>query len=270
VLAAGFVLPLAAARAQNMPDLSSATEFRVCADPHDLPFSNEKGEGYENRIAELLGKSLHLPVSYTWFPDSQGFVRATLMRHRCDVVIGTPAGVEDMDTTNPYLHTGYMLVTREADHVTATRVDDPHLLGKRFGAVAQTPPTDLLARANLSDSTHFYPLVVDTRVQQPARQMLQDLADGRIDVALVWGPVAGYAIKHDHLPLHAVFIDGNGGPVRMDYRIAMGVRPGDVAFRRTLNQAVLKEMPAITAILQDYGIPMMDEQGREVPAAATR
>ena len=256
------------ASAQVNAELTSQTELRVCADPHDLPFSNEQGEGFENKIAQLIGQDWKLPVTYTWFPDSQGFVRATLEKYRCDVVIGTVSGMGDIATTDPYYHTGYMLVTRAADHIAAREVGDPGIAAKRFGLIGATPPTDLLVAHNLMDQTRLYPLVVDTRIDQPAHTMLQDLAASRIDVALLWGPFAGYYIQQEHLPLNYVFLKAPAG-LRLDYHIAMGVRSSDTAFRRKLNGTISRNMPQITKILREYGIPLLDEQGNALqPGAA--
>ena len=256
----------ALAHAQLAPDLVSHTDLRVCADPSNLPFSNQKGEGYENKIAELVASELHLHVSYTWFPDSQGFVRGTLMKNRCDVIMGTVSGAEDVSTTDAYYHTGYVMLTRTADNITTNDVGDWHIAGRRFGLIAATPPTDLVVQHNLMDQTAIYQLVVDTRLDQPGRAMVQDLAAGRIDVALLWGPIAGYYTQHDHLPLRLTFLDAQGVHVRLDYHIAMGVRPGDVDFRRRLNQVIARDQPQITQILRDYGVPLLDEQNHPLPS----
>jgi quinoprotein dehydrogenase-associated probable ABC transporter substrate-binding protein len=262
------------AQAQQSPDLVSQTELRVCADPHNLPFSNEQGEGYENKIAELLAHELGLKLSYTWYPDSQGFVRATLMKNRCDVIIGTVAGVEDMATTDAYFHTGYVLLTRQADNITTDKVGDWKIAGRRFGLIAATPPTNLIIQHNLMDQTNIYPLIVDTRVDQPGHRMVQDIGKGTVDVGLLWGPIAGYYTKHDNLPLRLTFIDPESGKVRLDYHIAMGVRPGDIAFRRRLNTVIGKDEKQITQILRDYNVPLLDEQNHPLPpdqlAAPTR
>ena len=256
------------AQAQLAPDLVSHTDLRVCADPSNLPFSNQKGEGYENKIAELVASDLHLHVSYTWFPDSQGFVRATLMKNRCDVIIGTVAGAEDVSTTDAYYHTGYVMLTRTADNITASNVGDWHIAGRRFGLIAATPPTDLVVQHNLMDQTAIYQLIVDTRLDQPGRAMVQDLAQRRIDVALLWGPIAGYYTQHDHLPLRLTFLDADGAQIRLDYHIAMGVRPADVDFRRRLNQVIARDQPQITQILRDYGVPLLDEQNHPLLSSA--
>jgi len=258
-------LPAQAQRAEMI----SRTELRVCADPNNLPYSNEARQGFENRIAEIIGADLELPVTYVWFPQVTGFVRNTLRARECDLVMGAVSGDGIMDSTNPYYHTGYMMVTRTADGIAARSVGDPALAGKKFGVIAATPPTDLLVRHHLMDQVRPYALRVDTRVSNPPRAMLQDLVDGQIDVALVWGPTAGYAIKQDHLPLAAVFIEPEPDAPRLDYRVAMGVRANEPEWRRRVNQAIGKHKAEITAVLADYGMPMMDEQGQSAQGKPT-
>jgi len=271
---AGATLALASvacahqARAQAAPDLVSSTELRVCADPHNLPFSDDKQEGYENKIAQLVAKDLGLKLSYTWFPDSQGFIRATLMKHRCDVVMGTVAGVEDMATTDAYFHTGYVMLSRLDDNITTNRVGDWRIAGRRFGLIARTPPTGLLVQHGLMDLTAIYPLVVDTRIDQPGKTMVEDIAGHRIDVGLIWGPIAGFYTQHEKLPLRITFIDPEDSKLRLDYHIAMGVRPADTDFRRRLNTVIAKDEMAITRILRDYNVPLLDEQNRPLAADA--
>ncbi len=252
--------------AQTTPDLTSRTALRVCADPNNLPFSDQKLEGFENKIAELVGKDLRLPVEYVWFPQVVGFVRNTLGAQACDVVMGTVSGADMMDTTNPYYHTGYMLVSRDEDHISAREVGDPALADKRFGLIAATPPTELLLRHKLLAHTTSYALSVDTRFDSPARAMLQDLTDHKIDVGLLWGPFAGYYIEHDHLPLKAVVLTSETDTPRLDYRIAMGVRPNEPEWRRRLNQVIQRRQHDITDILINYGVPLLDEQDHLVAA----
>lgn len=260
---AAIVATAGPAHAQQS-ELITQTEFRVCADPSSLPFSNRAGDGFENHIATLIGADLGLPVSYVWFPQTVGFIRNTLRARECDVVMGTVSGDGGMDTTNSYYHTGYMIVTRRDDNLTAASLADPVWAEKRIGLVAATPPTDLALRHGLMPQVRAYSLAVDTRQGSPARAMLQDLADGAIDVALVWGPVAGYAIRHDGLKLSARFIEPEPDGPRLDYRIAMGVRANEPAWRRQINQAIRKQQPAITKILNDYGVPLLDEQDRPI------
>jgi quinoprotein dehydrogenase-associated probable ABC transporter substrate-binding protein len=252
--------------AQTAPDLVSHTDLRVCADPSDQPNSNTKGEGFENKIAELLAKELNEKLEYYYFPDSQGFIRATLGRNKCDVIIGTVAGSGDVATTDAYYHTAYMMATRSSDNLPMDKVGDWRIAGKRFGLIAGTPPTDLIVEHNLMDQTGIYQLMVDTRINQPSHDMINDLVSGKIDVALLWGPIVGYYVKHDHLPIKVVFLNAEGSKVRLDYHIAMGIRPNDTAFRRRLNAIIAKDQPQITKILQDYGVPLLDEQNRPIPA----
>jgi quinoprotein dehydrogenase-associated probable ABC transporter substrate-binding protein len=252
--------------AQQSPDMVSHTDLRVCADPHNLPFSNDKGEGFENKIAELVAHDLGEKLDYTYFPDSQGFIRATLGRNKCDVIIGEVSGSGDVGTTDAYYHTAYMMATRRADNYATDKVSDWHIAGKRFGLIASTPPTDLIVEHNLMDQTSIYQLMVDTRINQPSHDMINDLVSGKVDVALLWGPIIGYYAKHDNLPLRVVFLNPENSKVRLDYHIAMGVRPSDVEFRRRLNQVIAKEQPQITKILLDYGVPLLDEQNKPITA----
>ncbi len=264
--AALAALLASSATAQNTPDLALRTTLRVCADPNNMPFSDQKRQGFENKVAELVGKDLQLPVEFVWFPQVVGFVRHTLGAQACDVVMGTVSGADMMDTTNPYYHTGYMLVTRDEDGIGADEVGDPALAGKRFGVVAATPPTDLLLRHKLLAHTTSYALTVDTRFELPARAMLQDLVDHKIDVGLLWGPFAGYYITHDGLKLKAVVLKSESDAPRLDYRIAMGVRPNEPDWRRRLNQVIQRRQHDITDILISYGVPLLDEQDHLVSA----
>jgi quinoprotein dehydrogenase-associated probable ABC transporter substrate-binding protein len=255
----GAVLLAGPALAQRA-ELISRTELRVCEDPNNLPFSNQAREGFENKVAEIIGADLDLPVTYVWFPQVIGFVRNTLSARECDLVMGAVSGDGIVDSTNPYYHTGYMIVTRTADAITARSLDDPALADKKFGLVARTPPTDLLVRHGLMNHVKPYSLMVDTRISNPVHDMMQDLVGGVIDAALVWGPQAGYAISREHLPLTARFIQAEPDAPRLDYRIAMGVRAGEPDWRRRVNQAIGKHQAEIAAVLTSYGVPQLDDQ----------
>jgi quinoprotein dehydrogenase-associated probable ABC transporter substrate-binding protein/PQQ-dependent catabolism-associated CXXCW motif protein len=258
------------AAAQDVPDLVARDALRVCSDPAFLPFSSDRGEGFENRIAEVIGTALGLPVIYTWYPQTSGFLRNTLLAQRCDVVMGINSGGGEAATTPAYYHTGYMIVTRQDDAITATSLDDPALAGLRFGVVAATPPSDLLVAHELIPQTKVYPLLVDTRTDSPAMDMMHDVADGAIDVGLVWGPFAGWAITQG-LRLHADFLRPEPGHPRLDYMIAMGVRPGDTDWARRLAAAQRAHAAEIRRILTDAGVPLLDPANHPlfVPAPAT-
>lgn len=235
--------------------------LKVCADPNNLPFSNENKDGFENKIAELIGTELDRKVDYTWFPQVIGFVRNTLSAHLCDLVIGTVAGDQIMQTTNPYYFTTYVILYRSDKGLAIEGLDDPRLKTLRLGVVAGTPPSDLLVRYDLMSHAKPYALNVDTRFESPTHDMVRDVVDGTIDVGFLWGPIAGYWRKHDALPLTLVPLKSEPAAARMAYHIAMGVRANEPEWRRTINAVILKRQTEITAILRDYGVPLLNEQG---------
>jgi quinoprotein dehydrogenase-associated probable ABC transporter substrate-binding protein len=242
-------------------ELVDRNELKVCADPNNLPFSNEKKEGFENKIAEIIGAELGLKVDYVWFPQIIGFVRNTLRAHLCDLVMGTVAGDDIMQTTNPYYFTTYVMLYRSDKGLDLRGLQDPRLASLRLGVVAGTPPADLLARYELMSHTQPYALTVDTRALSPTHQMVQDVVDGAIDVGFLWGPIAGYYRKHDALSLTLGPLKSEPGTARMEYHIAMGVRTNEPEWRRRVNAAILKRQPELTAVLRDYGVPLLNEQG---------
>jgi quinoprotein dehydrogenase-associated probable ABC transporter substrate-binding protein len=257
----GALLCCAGPATAQTGELVDRGALKVCADPNNLPFSNEKKEGFENRIAELIGVELDRKVDYTWFPQVIGFVRNTLRAHLCDLVMGTVVGDEIMQTTNPYYFTTYVILYRSDKGLAVEGLDDPRLKTLRLGVVAGTPPSDLLVRYDLMSLTKPYALSVDTRAESPAHEMVQDVAKGTIDVGLLWGPIAGYYRKHDALPLTLVPLKGEPGAARMAYHIAMGVRANEPEWRRGMNAVILKRQTEISAILRDYGVPLLNEQG---------
>jgi quinoprotein dehydrogenase-associated probable ABC transporter substrate-binding protein len=248
--------------AWSIGEIVGTTELRVCADPNNLPFSNEKKEGFENKIAEVLGEELKLPVSYAFFPQVVGFVRNTLRARACDLMMGAVVGDDIVQTTNPYYYTTYVAVYPANKDFVFSDLSDPRLKSMRLGVVSATPPSDLLVRHELLANTKSYALMVDTRYESPPHEMLEELARGDIDVGFLWGPIAGYYIKRDGLPLKVAALANEPGAARMDYRIAMGVRTNEPEWRRRINAAILKRQPQITAILGDFGVPLLNEQGR--------
>ena len=268
VLCAGLLAPHGAqAQARDDPSLSieliDPKTFRVCADPHNLPFSNEGGEGFENKIAELFAKKLDKSLAYAWYPQSVGFIRNTLNAHKCDVIMGFPQGGELAQSTNPYYHTAYALVFRRGSGLDGIEtLSDPRLKEKRIGVVAGTPPATYLAMNSLLERTKGYPLVVDTRVDSSGEAMMKDLIDGVIDVAVLWGPMAGYHAQRSGADLSIVPLTKETHGPRLTYRIAMGVRAADAEWRRQLNRLVLENQPEVNAILLRYGVPLLDENDR--------
>ena len=245
-------------------ELVDPKTFRVCADPRNLPFSDEKGEGFENKIATLFAAKLDRPVGYTYYPQVVGFVRNTLNAFKCDVVMGDAQGDDTLQTTNPYYRTSYVLVYRKGQGLDGIEsLEDPRLQGRHVGVVAGTPPANLLVRNNLMALAHPYPLTVDTRYDAPSKTMIGDLQAGTIDAALVWGPIGGYYAKQAGNDLVVVPLTHEQG-VRLDFRISLGVRHSDQEWKRTLNKLISENQDEINRILEDYGVPIVDEQGKPI------
>jgi len=234
--------------------------LRVCADPRDLPFSNEAGEGFENKIAELLAQKLGKTLAYEFYPGATGFVRNTLNAHRCDVIMGMPQGDDIVQGTNPYYRTTYSLVSRQGSGLeNVDSLEDPLLQNKRIGIVAGTPPATNLAVNGLLGNIKSYPLVVDTRVDAPTSTMMDDLEGDRIDIAILWGPIAGYLAKNAKIPVKVTPLVKETSGQRMIYRIGMGVRHSDQEWKRLLNKLIAENQAEITHILTTYGVPLLDE-----------
>jgi quinoprotein dehydrogenase-associated probable ABC transporter substrate-binding protein len=256
------------ARAQGAEptlELIDPQVLRVCADPHNLPFSNEQGEGFENKLAELLAAKLGKKLAYTFFPQATGFVRMTLGAHKCDVIIGFPQGDELVQNTNPYYRTAYALVSKAGSGLDdVDRLSDERLKGKRIGIVAGTPPATYMAMNALLGQARPYHLMVDTRVDSSAVSMMRDLEQGAIDVGILWGPMAGYYAKEAKPPLRVTpLIKETGGP-RLVYRMTMGVRAADQNWKRTLNRFIQENQPEINKLLIGYGVPLLDERDQPI------
>lgn len=266
-LLAGAVLllaPVAPSRADPpRPEAVDRSALRVCSDPANPPFSNDKGEGFENKIAELLAAKLGVPLRYTWFPNSTGFLRMTLRARRCDLVLGIVVGADLVQNTNPYYRSGYVLVTRREDKLAdLSGLADPRLQTLRLGITAGTPPANLAARDGLMVQARPYPLYVDSRYDAPGRQMIEDLASKQIDVAVLWGPIAGYFAKQHGDALVVTPLLNEPKDTKLDFYITMGVRPGENTWKNQINGLLRENKDAITAILKDYGVPLLDGRGQ--------
>lgn len=259
------------AQAAGQEPLATAIELvdpqvlRVCADPRNLPFSNVAGEGFENKLAELVARKLGKSLSYTYYPGATGFVRNTLNAHRCDVIMGMPQGDDVVQPTNPYYRTAYALVTKRRSGLeTVETLEDPRLRDKRLGIIAGTPPATLLAVNGLLSKMTSYPLVVDTRYDAPAAAMIADLENDRIDAAILWGPIAGYFVKRSNVPMAVMpLVKETSGP-RLIYRIGMGVRHSDQDWKRLLNQVIAENEAEFREILLAFGVPLLDESNTPV------
>jgi quinoprotein dehydrogenase-associated probable ABC transporter substrate-binding protein len=266
VLAFGFGLPPSIeANAQASNDAGSLelvdpNVFRACGDPRNMPFSNDQGEGFENKLAELFAAKLGKKLSYTYFPQATGFVRMTLGSFRCDVIIGLPQGDDQAQVTIPYYRTTYALIFKPGTGLDeVTTINDPKLKDKRIGVVARTPPSTIMAMDGLLTHAKSYPLFIDTRADSSAQAMIDDLTKGDIDVGILWGPMAGYYAKQSNPPLTVVPLLKETAGTPLMFRIGMAVRPSDQEWKRTLNRLIMENQAEINKLLISYNIPILDE-----------
>ncbi|QHQ37454.1 substrate-binding domain-containing protein [Algicella marina] len=243
-------------------DLVSKTAFRVCADPANAPMSSEDGSGYENKLADLIASKLELPVEYTWFPMATGFIRQTLRANKCDVVMGYAQGHELVLNTNHYMVSAYTLVTRkDSDLAGVETFSDPALQGKTLGIIAGSPPATHMVRNGLLAGARAYNLVVDRRVESPAVDMLRDMEAGEIDAAVLWGPIAGPLVKESYPDFQVTPMLKEEFPPRLFFRITMGVRMGEKVWERKLNSLIRRNQQEINALLEEAGVPLMNDMG---------
>ncbi|CDX24717.1 Extracellular solute-binding protein family 3 [Mesorhizobium sp. ORS 3324] len=243
--------------------------LRVCADPSNMPFTDQSGQGFENKLAELVArKTGRKSVAYTWFPTVIGFVRNTLAANRCDVIMGYAQGDVLVQNTNAYYRSAYVLVHPKGDDLEGVEtIEDPKLTGKRIGVVERTPPTANMAANKLLRTAKIYPLAVDTRVTPSMGEVvLKDLLAGKIDAAILWGPMAGYYAKQLNANVTIVPLVKEKTGSRMSYRITMGVRPSDQEWKRTLNKVIRENQAEINKLLLDYNVPLIDEHDNPITA----
>lgn len=244
-------------------DLVQRSLLRVCADPANLPFSNEDRDGFENKVADLLGEKLEVPVVYEWFPQATGFVRQTLASKKCDIIMGYAQGHELVQNTNHYYSSSYVMLYLTGGKLDGlTNLDDPRLKDSRIGVTAGTPPATVLALNALLGNVEPYALVIDRRHDSPSERMIADLQSKKIDVALLWGPIGGYLAKKAKAKISVVpMLNETKGP-RMVYRITFGIRRGEIDWKRQLNTLIKDNQKEINAILTEYGVPLMDDNGK--------
>ena len=247
--------------AEGATELQARTAVRVCADPDNLPYSNRLQQGFENKIAELLAETLELPLYYAWFPQSMGFVRTTLRTRQCDVIIGYSAAHELVLNTNPYYKSSFVIIYPSQADYKITSLTDKVLREKnlRIGLIAGTPPSGLLLENGLMTQVAPYHLIVDTRTDSPAEQIIKDMIAGKLDVAVLWGPIAGYFNKQYDSRFEIVSLDKYDSDVHpMVFSITMGIRRGEIEWKRTLNTFMRRNQEKIDAILNEYGVPLLD------------
>jgi quinoprotein dehydrogenase-associated probable ABC transporter substrate-binding protein len=260
---------MSVALAQDKPAERQA--LRVCQDPNNLPFSNIKGEGIENKIAELFGKALGLPVTYYSFPQRLAFIRNTLKfklpdeDYPCDIVIGVPAGYDQVSVTKPYYRSTYALVFPKGkgmDQVASAedflKLDAAKLSKLRIGIYDRSPASDWLNKHELVEQGVPYKIMNADPAQYPGEIIEKDLAQGKLDVAIVWGPIASYFARRVKTPALAVVPMKSEPGVKFDYQMAMGVRYGEREWKQQIEGLIESKRSEIQAILKEYGVPIVD------------
>ncbi len=262
---AALLFCIAGPIAAQTSDLVSKSALRVCADPANYPMSDDKGRGYENKLAELVAEKLDRPLVYTWYPMATGFIRNTLKANKCDVVMGYAQGHELVLNTNHYFTSAFTLVV-PADGALAgvDTLSDPVLKGRRIGIIAGSPPATHMARNGLLPRAKAYNLVVDRRYESPVIDMLNDLAAGEIDAAIIWGPLAGPLVKGEYQGLRVTPLIHETLPPRLVFRITMGVRQGEKVWQRKLNSLIRRNQDEINQLLSRAGVPLLDDMGTAV------
>jgi quinoprotein dehydrogenase-associated probable ABC transporter substrate-binding protein len=243
-------------------------QFRVCADPENMPFSNRNQEGFENKIADVMAKAFQATTHYTWWGQRRGFIRntmnATLQEGRCDVVIAVPQGYDLVRTTRPYYRSTYVFVYPKGKGHQFASLDDPalkkakigvHLLGDDY---TNPPPVHELSKrgvvGNLVGFSTFY------SSENPPSSIIDAVAKGTIDVAIVWGPAAGPFVKRQRVPLAMVPVPSGKGDLPFEFDISMGVKRGNEALRAQLEKALDAKQAEIMGILRDYGVPLVEKK----------
>jgi len=247
------------------PAAGGARELRVCADPNNLPFSNAQREGFENKIVALVADELAASPRYLWWPQRRGFVRNTLKAGLCDVVPGVPSNLELLRTTEPYYRSSYVFVSRIGGPSVAS-LDDPTLRDLRVGVQligddgANSPPADALARRGIVKNVRGYPVYGNYGKPRPGAAIVDAVVAGDVDVAVVWGPTAGYFAQQAsrQLRLTPVSPQFDGPQMPMAFDISMGVRKEDQALRDEIDSAIEHRRAAIDAILAGYSVPRLD------------
>ena len=258
------VLAIMAGVAVGGTQAAELKALRVCADPVNLPFSNRDEQGFENRVAVLVAQDLGVPLAYTWWPQRRGFLRGTLNARQCDVVIGIPTGHPLVLTTSTYYSSPYVVVSRHQDSLQVASLDDPVLKGLRIGVYQNSPVDFALGRRGMVDNVFGYNTFYDGRTAYPEK-IIEDVISGRLDVAIVWGPAAGYFVgqQPDTLTLAPVEVPQFGGDGEGEaevFAMSMGVRKTDESLHALLETVIETRGNEIRDILQQFGVPL-DTQG---------
>lgn len=238
--------------------------LRVCADPNNYPFTDERGQGFENRIAELVARDLDARIEYTWWAQRRGFLRKTIKAGKCDVVLGVPAQMDMLHTTRPYYRSAYAFVTREDRALDVRSLSDPRLATLSVGVQvigddgSNAPPAHVLASRGVVDNVKGYSVLGDYTRESPPAEIVRAVARGDIDIAIVWGPLAGAFAKRSEIPLTVTpLAEAEAAGLPMAFDIAVGVRHGDEALAEEIDRVLRRRRREIRKILQDYGVPLL-------------
>jgi quinoprotein dehydrogenase-associated probable ABC transporter substrate-binding protein len=251
------------AAAQHLPDTVTTDVLRVCGDPGNMPFSERKEDGFENKIAAIIADELKVKLRYYWLTQGPGFVRNTLGTGLCDLIIGQAFGSDLVQTTNPYYRSSYTLVTRAGELDGINALDDPRLKGKAIGVIAGTPPVNRMGDLGLVSTMKAYaPYQLDPsrKFQTVGAEIVGALAAKEIDAAVLWGPAAGWLAKQSGTPMTVVPLLKEPPRPPMAYRIAMGVRLGENDWKRSLNTVLRKRKSDIDKVLREYDVPLLDDE----------
>lgn len=268
-VACAAVAALLFATAAGEAAAAGGPPLRVCADPDNMPFSNDKGEGFENKLAELVAEKLEARLEYSWFPEATGYVPNTVGAGACELVMGYAQGTGLIDDTNPYYHTSYVLVYREDDATLrgVDRLSDPRLKDKSIGYFARTLPASILAIHGLVGTATSFDLGAYANPASAASAMLTDIAAAKLDAGILWGPLAGYYAMRAGAPLKLVpLVKETAGP-RTIYAITMGVRPNEPQWKHKINKVIAENQDEINLLLASYNVPVLDEKGNLIAAA---
>jgi quinoprotein dehydrogenase-associated probable ABC transporter substrate-binding protein len=243
--------------------LASAPMLRVCADPNNLPYSNQQQAGFENQLAQMIARDLGMQVAYTWFPERGAFLRKTLNAGQCDVVMGVPEGMQRVSTTEPYYRSGYVFVSRRDRNYNIHSLDDPRLRQLRIGihilgdSDRDVPPVRALNNRGIVRNLVGYNIFGNLTEADPAADLIKAVEQGKVDLAVAWGPMAGYFARRSAVPLRISVIDADprDPSLPMTFDIAIGVRTADQELTQQLNAELERRRPEIRQLLQSYGIP---------------
>lgn len=240
--------------------------LRICADPNNMPFSNQNEDGFENRLARLVGTALGQDISYLWSAQHRGFIRRTLKAGDCDILMGVPKLLDMVETTRPYYGSSYVFISRADRHLDITSIRDPRLRSLRIGIQLvgdngfNTPPAHAIAAQGITANVTGYTLYGDYGSPNPPAAIISAVASGEIDIAAVWGPLAGYFAKRSDIAMTVTPIENTDefAPLTFRFDIAMGVRKGDRRLRDQLDAFIARDQAMITEILQSYGVPLVN------------